>query len=158
MKKTALILAFGLAATAPVLADGTNVLADDRSRESYALGMYYGRNLQQQGVEMDWNLYARGFKDAQSGGALLLTEQQMRDALTALQKTTSAKQQQIREGQAAKYKAESDAFLAKNKTQPGVVTLSDGLQYKIITEGNGEVPGDNNTILMNFRGTLVDGT
>jgi len=158
MKKTALILAFGLAATAPVLADGTNVLADDRSRESYALGMYYGRNLQQQGVEMDWNLYARGFKDAQSGGTLLLTDQEMRDALTALQKTTSAKQQQIREAQAAKYKAESDAFLAKNKTQPGVVTLSDGLQYKIITEGNGEVPGDNNTILMNFRGTLVDGT
>jgi FKBP-type peptidyl-prolyl cis-trans isomerase FklB len=137
---------------------GTNVLADGKSRESYALGMYYGHNLQQQGVEMDWNMYARGFKDVQSGGAMLLTDQEMRDTLTALQKTIAAKQQQMREEQAAKHKAESDVFLAKNKTQPGVVTLPDGLQYKVITEGNGEVPGDNSTIMMNFRGMLVDGT
>ena len=157
MKKTALITAFLLCAVAPLLAEGTNVLADGKSRESYALGMFYGHNLQQQGVEMDWNMYARGFKDAQSGGAMLLTEQEMRDTLTALQKTIAAKQQQIREEQASKYKAGSDAFLAKNKTQPGVVTLPDGLQYIIITQGNGEVPGDNNTVLMNYRGTLVDG-
>ena len=64
----------------------------------------------------------------------------------------------MREELLAKNKAEGEAFLAKNKTQPGVVTLPDGLQYKVITEGNGETPGDNDIVTMNYRGTLVDGT
>ena len=154
MKKTALILAFGLAATAPVLADGTNVFADEKSRESYALGM----NLQQQGVEMDWDTFTRGFKDAQSGGSKLLTDQEMRDALVALQKNITAKQRQKQDAEAAKNMADSEAFLATNKTKPGVVTLPDGLQYKIVTEGNGEMPGDNDTIKMHYRFKLADGT
>jgi FKBP-type peptidyl-prolyl cis-trans isomerase FklB len=158
MKETALILAFCLTAAAPVFADGTNVLADEKSRESYALGMSLGRNLQQQGVEVDWNLYSRGFKDAQSGGATLLTEPEMRDTMTQLQQKVAARQQQLREAQAAKNQADGAAFLAANKTKPGVVTLPDGLQYRIITSGNGEIPGDNDTVTMNFRGTFVDGT
>ena len=137
---------------------GTNTLADEKSRDSYALGMFYGHNWQQQGIEVDWALFSRGFKDAQSGGEMLLTPQEMHDTLTAFQKNVAAKQQQMRNEQAAKNKAEGEAFLAKNKTQSGVVTLPDGLQYKVITEGAGEIPGDNNTVLVNYRGTFIDGT
>jgi FKBP-type peptidyl-prolyl cis-trans isomerase FklB len=158
MKETALILVFGLIAAAPVFADGTNVLADEKLRESYALGMTIGQNLKRQGVEVDWNMYARGFKDEQSGGTTLLTEEEMSETLNALQFKIAAKQQQTRETESVKNKADGEAFLAANKTKPGVVTLPDGLQYKIITEGGGEIPDDNDTVTMNFRGTLSNGT
>lgn len=50
------------------------------------------------------------------------------------------------------------AFLATNKTKPGVVTLPDGLQYKIITEGKGPKPSDMDTVVVDYEGKLIDGT
>jgi len=50
------------------------------------------------------------------------------------------------------------AFLDKNKTKPGVVTLADGLQYKIITEGKGAKPKLNDTVVVHYSGTLIDGS
>ncbi len=51
-----------------------------------------------------------------------------------------------------------DAFLAANKSKPGVVTLPDGLQYKVLTQGNGPQPTDKDTVTVNYSGTLIDGT
>ncbi len=59
---------------------------------------------------------------------------------------------------AVKNKIEGEAFLAANKTKPGVVTLPDGLQYKIITEGTGAQPTDDDTVTVHYAGTLIDGT
>lgn len=50
-----------------------------------------------------------------------------------------------------------DAFLAANKAKPGVITLPDGLQYKVITEGKGAKPTLNDTVTVHYSGTLVDG-
>lgn len=55
-------------------------------------------------------------------------------------------------------KAQSDAFLAANKAKPGVVTLPDGLQYKVITEGKGAQPTETDTVTVDYAGTLVNGT
>ena len=158
MKRTALILVVCLGAAAPLLADGTNQLADEKSRVSYALGMGAGYQWKQQELDFDPDLYARGIKDAMSGGATLITTNQALEAIATFRKELAAKDEQKRMELAAKNKAEGDAFLAKNKTQPGVVTLPDGLQYKVITEGNGVSPGDGDIVLVNFRGTFVDGT
>jgi FKBP-type peptidyl-prolyl cis-trans isomerase len=137
---------------------GTNVFSDEKARISYAIGMSIGHNFQAQGVEVNTDMMVRGLKDVQSGGTTLLTPQVMRDTLTEYQKTLAAKQRMIHEEAAAKNKAEGEAFLAKNKTQPGVVTLPDGLQYKIITDGNGTIPTPNDVVTVNYRGTLIDGT
>lgn len=51
-----------------------------------------------------------------------------------------------------------DAFLAKNKTKKGVVTLPDGLQYKVITQGSGPTPIAGDTVTVNYEGHLIDGT
>ncbi|WP_418697143.1 FKBP-type peptidyl-prolyl cis-trans isomerase [Bacteroides sp.] len=62
---------------------------------------------------------------------------------------------------AAKYadnKAAGEKFLAENKTKEGVVTTPSGLQYKIITKGNGAIPADSSTVKVNYKGTLIDGT
>ncbi|HMC32030.1 MAG TPA: FKBP-type peptidyl-prolyl cis-trans isomerase, partial [Candidatus Angelobacter sp.] len=54
-------------------------------------------------------------------------------------------------------KKEGDAFLAANKTKPGVVTLPSGLQYKIVKAGTGPKPAATDTVVCNYRGTLIDG-
>ena len=55
-------------------------------------------------------------------------------------------------------RAKGEAFLAENKTKEGVVTLDNGLQYKIITEGSGEKPTATSRVTVHYTGTLVDGT
>jgi FKBP-type peptidyl-prolyl cis-trans isomerase FklB len=57
-----------------------------------------------------------------------------------------------------KSKMTGDAFLTANKSRPGIVTLPDGLQYKVLTQGNGPQPTDKDTVTVNYAGTLIDGT
>ncbi len=54
-------------------------------------------------------------------------------------------------------KQAGDAFLAQNKTKPGVVTLPDGLQYKVITAGTGPKPTANDEVTVNYAGTFISG-
>jgi FKBP-type peptidyl-prolyl cis-trans isomerase FklB len=137
---------------------GTNVLSTEKARVSYAIGMMFGHNFQSQGVEVDPDVLVRGLKDMQSGGTTLLTQQEMRDTLAEFQKTVAAKQRQMREAGAVKNKAEGEAFLATNKNNSGVVTLPDGLQYIVITNGTGTVPASEDVVTVHYRGTLMDGT
>jgi len=137
---------------------GTNVFRDDQARVSYAIGMTFGHNFQAQGIEVDTAMLVRGLKDMQSGGTTLLTPQEMHETLTQYQKSLAAKQQKLHEEAAAKNKSDGEAFLATNKNNPGVVTLPDGLQYKIITVGNGLIPTPADVVTVNYRGTLIDGT
>ena len=58
----------------------------------------------------------------------------------------------------ADYKAENEKSLAENKTKDGVKTTASGLQYKVITEGKGEIPADTCKVKVNYKGTLIDGT
>ncbi len=62
------------------------------------------------------------------------------------------------EVQYADNKAAGEKFLAENKTKEGVVTTESGLQYKIITKGNGAVPADTSKVKVHYKGTLIDGT
>lgn len=50
------------------------------------------------------------------------------------------------------------AYLDANKVKPGVITLADGLQYKVITQGAGPMPTDNDTVVVHYSGSLIDGT
>jgi FKBP-type peptidyl-prolyl cis-trans isomerase FklB len=50
-----------------------------------------------------------------------------------------------------------EAFLEANKKKPGVITLPDGLQYKILVEGNGTHPTEADTVTVNYAGTLING-
>jgi FKBP-type peptidyl-prolyl cis-trans isomerase len=151
MKKTVLITLGCLSAAASLLADGTNAFSDDKSRISYAIGMNIGHNFQAQGLDIDNDAFARGVKDEESGGPTLLTPDEMRTVLTEFQKTFAARQ-------LVKNKADGAAFLAANKTRPGVVTLPDGLQYLVLTNGTGATPTANDTVTVNYRGTFINGT
>ena len=136
---------------------GTNVFTGENSRASYALGMMFGSRWKQQGIDVDYNWMVRGLKDAQAGGPTLLTEQEMSSALNQFQKDSYAKQEKKRQELVEKNKKDGEAFLAENKTKPGVVTLPDGLQYKVITNGTGAIPLSNDLVTVNYRGTFIDG-
>jgi FKBP-type peptidyl-prolyl cis-trans isomerase FklB len=161
MKKTALTVALVLSVAAPLLADGTNELADAKSRTSYAIGVAVGRNLahtlQVQDVQVDSDIVARAVKDVLSSNATLLTADEIQQTLATLQTEVQTRAQARQLDLAATNLVLAQAFLVSNKTNPGVVTMPDGLQYKVISQGDGEIPGDNNIVEASFRGTLLDG-
>src|SRR5215469_13645105 len=136
----------------------TNALSTDKDRESYAMGMYFGTGWKKNGVDVDLDMMVRGIKDAQSGGSTLMTEEQMRTELMQLQRSVMASRQKVQGEEGQKNQQAGEAYLAKNKTQPGVVVLPDGLQYKVITDGSGATPGPNDVVTVNYKGTFVDGT
>ena len=103
--------------------------------------------------QVDVALIVKAFSDTLNGSPRI-TEQQERDPDSALQAQYQAKQM---EKQQAVAKAGAD-FLAKNKTQPGVITLTNGLQYKILKAGTGDLPKADDMVTVNYRGTHVDGT
>ena len=158
MKTTVLAVIFSLGIAAPLFADGTNVLGDEKSRVSYAIGMMLGHNWQQQGLEIDPDVAAHAIKDVQAGGTTLLSQTEMQETLTAFQQTFKLKQQKMQAEKALKGKAEGEAFLATNKINSGVITLPDGLQYTVLAEGTGASPSANDVVSVNYRGTLLDGT
>jgi FKBP-type peptidyl-prolyl cis-trans isomerase FklB len=158
MKKIILGTVVSLGLASVVMAEGTNLLSDQKSRVSYAIGMMLGHNWQQQGLEVNPDIAARAIKDVQAGGATLLTQEEMQQTLTSFQQEFRAIQQKKKAELGLKNKADGDAFLAANKAKPGVESLPDGLQYIVLTKGTGATPTPSDTVTVNYRGTLIDGT
>jgi FKBP-type peptidyl-prolyl cis-trans isomerase FklB len=154
------VLSLGLASV--VMAEGTNVvtnaLSDTKSRVSYAIGLNIGHSFKAQDMDVDVDLVTRGIKDVTAGQPELMTEAEVKQTLTAFQQEMRAKMQQKRAEMGLKSKAEGEAFLAANKNQPGVTVLPDGLQYLVITNGSGAIPTASDTVTVNYKGTLIDGT
>jgi FKBP-type peptidyl-prolyl cis-trans isomerase FklB len=146
----------GAAATTKTPAPLT--LKTQNQKASYAIGMNIGRNLKRDSVEVDPAVLIRGLKDALAGNKLLLTDEEAKAALTALQAEVRGKEEAKIKAAAVENKKTGEAFLAGNKTKEGVVTLPSGLQYKVVKEGTGPKPTAEDTVLCHYRGTLVDNT
>ncbi len=134
------------------------VLKTDKDKVSYALGMNLGTNLKRDSVDIDTAIFVRALKDTVAGGRTLLTDSEARAALTQLQTAVRGKQMEKMKLAGETNKKEGDAFLAANKSQEGIVTLPSGLEYKILTQGTGPKPTATDTVVCNYRGTLVNGT
>jgi UDP-GlcNAc:undecaprenyl-phosphate/decaprenyl-phosphate GlcNAc-1-phosphate transferase len=154
------IVAVGGLLTAQAFAQETAVLETKRDKDSYAVGVDLARNLKRRGVQMESEALLRGMRDVISGQKLLMTEDELRATLRALQ--VEERQAKIFTQPGAAPLADSNAakgaaFLAQNKTNQGVVTLPSGLQYKILMAGTGPKPAATDTIECNFRGLFIDG-
>jgi len=133
-------------------------LKTQKEKASYAIGMNIGKNLKRDSVEIDPAVLSRALRDVLAGNKLLLTDEEAKAALTALQTEVRVKEEAKTKAAAVANKKTGEAFLAANKTKEGVVTLPSGLQYKIIKEGTGPKPTAEDTVLCHYRGTLVDNT
>jgi FKBP-type peptidyl-prolyl cis-trans isomerase FklB len=132
-------------------------LKTQKEKDSYALGLNIGRGLSKQPIDVDTPSLLRGLKDALAGAKPLLTDQEVESALAELQTQVHAKQDQQRQQAGEANMKEGADFLASNKTKAGVVTLPSGLQYKILKEGTGPKPAATDTVICNYRGTLLNG-
>jgi len=133
-------------------------LTTPKDKASYAIGMNIGNGLHRDAVDVDPNVLLEGLKVTLAGGKALLTDDEAKAALTALQAEVTKRQQEKMQVVGEENKKEGDAFLAANKTKDGVVTLPSGLQYKILQEGTGPKPAASDTVVCNYRGTLLNGT
>lgn len=139
-------------------AQGPVELMTQRDKISYSIGMDIGTNLKRQMIDIDPRIMSKGLGDAVSGDKPLMTDQEVKDALTALRNDLMTRQQEQRKAQGEKNIKEGEAFLSENAKKEGVKTLPSGLQYKVLTEGKGKSPKATDTVTVNYRGTLIDGT
>jgi len=128
-------------------------LKDQKDKVSYSIGMNIGFNLSKQKVDINPDILAAGIKDAIAGKPQL-TQDQVKDVMAQFEKDMEQKQKQTAE----KNKTDGAKFLEENKKKPGVKTTASGLQYKAIKEGTGPQPKATDTVKVNYRGTLIDGT
>jgi FKBP-type peptidyl-prolyl cis-trans isomerase len=136
-------------------------LKTQKEKASYAIGMSVARSLEQtlkrDEIEVDPAILARGIKDTLAGTTPLLTDQEAQAAITTLQQEARAKQETKAKAAGDENQKEGAAFLASNKSKEGVVTLPDGLQYKVEKQGDGAKPTAADTVECNYRGTLING-
>ena len=134
------------------------LLQTSKEKQSYSMGADIGKRLKSQSIDVNADSFSLGLKDALAGGKMLLTEEEIRESLSSLQKELMEKQAEKNKLLGEKNKTEGEAFLAENKKKEGVITLPSGLQYKVIKEGTGKQPSADATVETNYRGTLIDGT
>jgi FKBP-type peptidyl-prolyl cis-trans isomerase FklB len=142
-------------------AGAATVLKTEKDKRSYAIGLNIGakvaNELKAGGVDMDSAVLARGIRDSLTGAKHLMTEEEVKTALTALETELREKARAEYEAMAAANKKESDDFLAANKSKEGVQTLPSGLQYKVLKAGTGPKPAATDKVSCNYKGSFLDG-
>ncbi len=123
---------------------------------AYAIGLSIGRNMKSEEVTLSPELIYKGIKDA-LGDKPALTDAQIAEVQKAFNQIMMAKQAAAQGDPASNLKA-GQAFLAANKTKPGVTPLPSGVQYKVLKSGTGKTPKLSDSVVANYRGTLIDGT
>jgi FKBP-type peptidyl-prolyl cis-trans isomerase FklB len=142
----------------PAAQPDNSVFKNQKDKVSYAIGLDVGGTLHKQSIDIDPNVFLQGLKDALAGSKPQMTDEEIHATMTQLQADMKARQQEKMKVAAETNKKEGDAFLAANKAKEGIVTLPDGLQYKILSPGTGPKPTAADTVVCNYRGTFVNGT
>lgn len=149
------------AATAAILltanlALAVTTLTTDAEKRSYALGANVGKNIKMQAVAVDPALVSQGLLDEMAGKSLL-SDAELAAVMKELQGEIIKKMQAQQEKAAVENKKRGEEFMARNARQAGVKTLAGGIQYKVLVDGKGKKPTENDTVQCNYRGMLVDG-
>ncbi|MCD6307394.1 MAG: FKBP-type peptidyl-prolyl cis-trans isomerase [Candidatus Latescibacteria bacterium] len=127
-------------------------------RISYAIGFSIGSqlkmNIAEDTVKIDPDVIALAIADVMENNDAALSPEEIQKVLDDFQAGQKAAQQRA----ADENKIASSEFLAQNAGKDNVVTLEDSLQYEIIEEGSGATPMQDDTVRVNYHGTLIDGT
>lgn len=157
MKTVALSIISAYFMVSPALAGDEITLKDQRGKDSYCLGYQFGRNVAGLEADLDKDVLVAAVRAALEGNKPLISLNEMRETVDALRRRVLVMAAQRTKERAAKNLEEAKDFLEANGKKEGVVTLPNGLQYKIIREGQGTGPKMTDGVRMRFRGTLVSG-
>ena len=144
--------------SASAAAPAEKVTLDSPAKQlSYVIGYQVARNvserLAQQGVDLDLSAFDVGLRDGLSQAQPQITDEELRAAIQKLQGArTPASSDEAKQNLEAGRK-----FLAENANQENVVVLASGLQYTVLTPGTGARPKPGATVMVHYRGTLLDG-
>lgn len=126
---------------------------------SYSIGLSVGKTLQRDSITITPEVFLRGVLDAKADSAKrLMSDKEVESCMMAFQQEMQKKAMDRAQAIAEKNITDGMNFLAENANKPGVVSLPSGLQYKVITAGNGKKPTSSSTVKTHYRGRLLDGT
>lgn len=133
-------------------------LVEPLDRASYAIGVNVGRNLERDGLEVNFDALIQGLRDGLAAGETKVSEADMREAMQTVQRETAAKRTEKMNAQAEINRVEGPKYLEANKSKEGVQVTDSGLQYRIVRQGDGPIPEPAARVKVDYRGTLIDGT
>ncbi|NOQ88699.1 MAG: hypothetical protein GQ550_07220 [Gammaproteobacteria bacterium] len=137
--------------------DEKQALETLHQKASYSYGVDVASRLKQQGIDLDVNALNRGIADAYNGAELALDDEARLQAKTAFQAELRDSLMKKQAEASTANLAAGAAFLEANAKKPDVITTDSGLQYKILTTGDGKQPKDTDTVTTHYKGTLIDG-
>lgn len=127
------------------------------SKVSYGIGLNIASNFKDQKIDIDKTAFQQGLSDGFEGADPKLDQQAIMEAMQTFQKEQMEKQLAEREAASTKNKADSDHFLEENAKKEGIKSTESGLQYEVVTEGTGAKPTADDTVTVQYRGTLTNG-
>ncbi|MDQ6981529.1 MAG: FKBP-type peptidyl-prolyl cis-trans isomerase [Mariprofundus sp.] len=133
-------------------------LNNDKAKLSYAIGMDIGTSLKSLNTDIDRAALVAAINGRLDGGKLKMNDEDAGKIKQAFFKKRAEEQATKQKASAEKNKADGAAFLAKNGKKEGVTTTESGLQYEVMTQGDGAKPLATDKVTVNYRGTLLDGT
>ena len=128
-----------------------------KEKVSYCIGLETGKNLKMQFSDIDLPLLLQGFQDAVSDSDPKLKEDEVMQIMQALRTQIEMQQREFLARLSADNKKSGEEFLSQNKKQAGVVTLSSGLQYKVLSSGSGVSPKPFDAVTAHYKGSFIDG-
>lgn len=157
MKKCLLASAMATALVALPVAQAAE-LESSEQKISYIMGLDVGARMERLEFTLDKEAFLQGLKESAPNAERSLTQEQLQATMQEAQQLFQQRQQAELAKQSAMNQSAGQAFLVANSKKDGVMATESGLQYKIITEGNGAKPSIEDTVQVHYRGTLIDGT
>jgi FKBP-type peptidyl-prolyl cis-trans isomerase len=132
------------------------------SDSSYAFGMLMANQLMGQfgmvGLRFDYQAFAEGFKDFNEANETRITQDKAIELINAAFEKLQAEEEEKLLLEGSKNREEGETYMAGNAARSGVNTTSSGLQYEVVKQGSGARPGPNDSVRVNYEGSLIDGT
>ena len=133
-------------------------LKSEKDRVSYSIGLEVARNFKKNSVDFDPSMVMLGMSDGVAGERPLLSEKDFRKVIGEFQNQVRQKMAANMRVLTTENRKKAEDFLQANKTKDGVNTLAGGLQYKVLQAGQGAMPSESDSVVINYRGMLLDGT
>lgn len=130
----------------------------DADKLSYATGVVSIRNFMKNDVRFNLEMIVQGMRDAAAAGELALSEKEIRLVMNQLQTELRRNMAANRKELLEKNRQRGTEYLAAYKAKAGVQAMSNGIAYRVLKAGSGPKPGEQDTVVVHYRGTLTDGT
>jgi FKBP-type peptidyl-prolyl cis-trans isomerase FklB len=142
-----------LLATFTLTVSASDELKTPKEQISYVFGVQVARNLMQQGLDLDDKAFSKAVSDVWGKKKLRMSPEAMQASMQQFRAAMAKRFEEV----AAKNEKEGNAYREKNKKTKGVVELSSGVQYRVLKKGKGKKPSTTDTVVVNYKGSLVNG-